>query len=468
MIKLETVLIPIADILVVDRQRSELNMQSVEALAESIRRRGLIHTVLVEEGTLRLIAGENRLAAYRMLHERHGEEYAKIPARLAQDPTRDEMIALELEENIRRSELGWQDTARAIAAYHDTLGNIHGAAWRLEDTGAAINMQPPTISRYITVARELAKGNELVTKATGLAAAYNALNRARDRQMNRELNNLIIGDAGVSAPAPSRREERALERENEDDWNTATTPNEEYPLIHGDFIKWAADYSGRRFNFVHCDFPYGISWDKSKKGGTSSFTRSAAQAYDDSIETYAALIHALFENRARLLEPECHIMFWLSARYDYHELTRELILSLAPDARIDSCPLIWHRADSSGVLPDPARGGRRTYETALQITLGDRKIVRAVDMSVALASHRADRHHISQKPDEVLRHFFRMYVDDSTDVLDPTCGFGGALRAAEFLGARSVLGIEQNLEIATNAYRECLAFRVFNKRLEDV
>jgi DNA modification methylase len=70
---------------------------------------------------------------------------------------------------------------------------------------------------------------------------------------------------------------------------------------------------------------------------------------------------------------------------------------------------------------------------------------------------------MSEKPEPMLRHFFGMLVDENTVMLDPTCGSGSALRAAESLGAKYVLGLESNEEFADRA-REALAqFRTLRK-----
>jgi DNA modification methylase len=55
------------------------------------------------------------------------------------------------------------------------------------------------------------------------------------------------------------------------------------------------------------------------------------------------------------------------------------------------------------------------------------------------------------KPEAILRHFFEMFVDENTLMLDPTCGSGTALRAAKSLGA--ALGIEKNEVFAERATR---------------
>ena len=65
--------------------------------------------------------------------------------------------------------------------------------------------------------------------------------------------------------------------------------------------------------------------------------------------------------------------------------------------------------------------------------------------------------HPSTKPEPMLRYFFEMFIDNYTQVLDPTCGSGAALRAAESLGSPRVMGIEANwdhCEAARGALKE--------------
>jgi len=49
----------------------------------------------------------------------------------------------------------------------------------------------------------------------------------------------------------------------------------------------------------------------------------------------------------------------------------------------------------------------------------------------------------------------QMFVDENTTLLDPTCGSGSALRAAESLGARHVLGLEKDEEYAKGQSAQC-------------
>ncbi len=56
---------------------------------------------------------------------------------------------------------------------------------------------------------------------------------------------------------------------------------------------------------------------------------------------------------------------------------------------------------------------------------------------------------MSAKPEAVLKHFFRMFVDQTTIAIDPTCGSGSSVRAGK--EAKSFIGIEKNEEFATLA-----------------
>jgi DNA modification methylase len=137
-------------------------------------------------------------------------------------------------------------------------------------------------------------------------------------------------------------------------------------------------------------------------------------------------------------------MFWFSMKY--YQATVDC---LSKHFDIDPFPLMWMKSDNIGMMPDHQRGPRRIYETCLFGSRGDRKIVQSVSNAYPAPTDRSQ--HMSCKPEPVLRHFFRMFVDEYTDMLDLTCGSGTALRAAEAGGARRVVGVEINEEFVERA-----------------
>jgi hypothetical protein len=224
------------------------------------------------------------------------------------------------------------------------------------------------------------------------------------------------------------------------------TEKSEIPIIRADFLEWAPTYTGPKFNFLHCDFPYGIDTDKRQQGNVID----VQGGYDDSPKTYWTLLETLRANLDRLCAESAHIMFWFSMKHycDTLEFFRN-----KTDFVIDPFPLIWTKSDGVGLIPDPMRGPRRIYETCLFGRRGDRKIAAsgAVQNACYMPTDTSD--HPSAKPEPVLRHFFRMIVHDKSKVLDPTCGSGSALRAAKGLGAAYVLGIEKDKDFAERATR---------------
>ena len=402
-----------------DRQRSALN--DIDVLADSIHRLGLIHPIVVTRDNV-LVAGERRLAACTSLGHTH------IPAQYVDEVEPKVLRAIELEENVKRSDLTWQDQCRAIYEYHQ-IRKDEEPDWSETDTGKALGLDQQTINDRITVARELIKGTERVLNAPKYSTAKGIVERTAARKDEESLLSLkkIIG-------APKIEEAESV--------------------INADFCDWASRYDGPKFNFVHCDFPYGIGADKFNQGAAPTHG-----GYDDSEEVYWKLLGVLLHDLNRLTTESCHFVFWFSLHFyretlDFFEKNSDIVL--------DPFPLVWLKSDNVGIIPDPQRGPRRIYETAFFGSRGDRKIVSPVSNAYSAPTDRSQ--HMSIKPEPVLRNFFRMFVDESTLMLDPTCGSGSSLRAAESLNARYVLGIEVNKEFADGANRALKSARALRAR----
>ena len=221
-------------------------------------------------------------------------------------------------------------------------------------------------------------------------------------------------------------------------------------------MDWAPAYRGEPFNLIHCDFPYGVN----VFGGAWSGKRTTS-GYDDSADVYVKLIECLCANLDRVMAHSGHLVFWLSGDIKIQARTLEMFADLAPTLSFNNFPLVWVKSDNVGIVPDPKREPRRIYETALIASREDRLLVKPV--SNAIASPTNKEHHPHTKPEPVLKHFLQMFVDSNTRFLDPTCGGGSSLRAAEALGADHVIGLEINDEYVANARRALNHSRVLRK-----
>lgn len=390
-----------------ERQRREL--LNIDSLANSIHRLGLIHPIVIQRSG-ELVAGERRLAACASLGHTH------IVCQYMDELDVSHLRAIELEENVKRLSLPWQDECRAVAEYHE-LRKAEEPSWTQEQTADALGISAPSVIERLDIVKEMKAGNALVLGAPIFSTARGIVQRAN-----------------------ARKDEKALIALHEV-LNVASEAPEPESIINANFNEWSDTYTGPKFNFLHCDFPYGI--------GANRFNQGAADThggYSDSEDDYWRLLFSLSRNINRICTESCHIMFWYSMHYHTETLD---FFQRNTDFRIDPFPLIWSKSDHAGILPDETRGPRRIYETCLFGSRGDRKIVRSTSNAQHEPSVRDS--HMSIKPEPVLCKFFGMFVDSSTLMLDPTCGSGSSLRAAETLSASYVIGLEANQEFAERA-----------------
>jgi ParB/RepB/Spo0J family partition protein len=462
------------------RQRREINTSDLEP---SISLYGVISPIVVRprlpsdapgtfpEASFILVAGERRYTSCRNLG------LTTIPTRFAAELTPIEGEIIEAEENLKRMDLPWRDECRAIARIH-TLYLDADPEWTQDDTGKTISVSNAYISRSLRVFRDL--DSSRLKDAQSIGAAYNILSRLDERAVGDAMSDILEAGAGVFAkiegqahvvgtakdapqiadgislsPAvqsPSRAAETGqLTPFFASDLSPKPAPIlQPESILHESFLDWAPIYEGPRFNFIHCDFPYGIN----AFGGAMS-GRDKWETYDDSPEVYWKLIDCLCANLDKIMTPSGHIMFWFSM--EHYEATLDRFAQRAPSLSINKFPLIWGKSDNVGILPDAKRGPRRVYETAFLMSREDRLVVKPV--SNIYWAPTAKEHHASTKPDPVLKHFFQLFVDEHTNMLDPTCGGGSALRAAEASGAKSTLGLEISQEHCENARKALKHFR---------
>jgi hypothetical protein len=363
-----------------------------------------------------LISGERRLEACRSLGWTH------ITAQYYDEVDEYTRHAIEYEENTKRKDFSPQERCLGALKYF-RLRREREPNFSQADMARAIGLKPGHISELLSGAQEIEAGNPRAIEAKELPTLFSVARRANERRDAKSLE-AAKKFLGIESPAQA--------------------PD---PILNVDFNEWAKTYKGPQFNFVHCDFPYGINADKSDQGSAKIHG-----GYKDTKETYWTLCKSLCVNLDDLCLPKCHFMFWFSMKYYAETLA---FFAEHSDIKFDPVPLIWHKSDDKGNLPDRLRGPRRVYETAFFGSRGDRLIAHPVSNLFAWPKDR-DEFHMSVKPEPMLKHFFEMFVDDSTLMLDPTCGSGSSLRAAKSRGAQYVLGLEENSEFCEDANR---AFR---------
>lgn len=422
----------------VDRPARQRSDNDPGDLVDSIRRLGVLNPIIIHRDDFSLVAGERRLQAAKTLG------LPVVPVRFFENLPASTAQIIELEENLKRKDLPWRDQVKAIALLHELYMKAD-PKWTQVKTAAAVGLYPGHVSEYLRVWSDI--DNPMIAQAQGMKSAYNMLSRRDERAADEAFSEIM--EAGATffddepeqlAPGvatPPRSEPRVA-------------PTSETSILLADFITWAPSYTGPKFNFIHCDFPYGIEVFSGPQSGKQKW-----ENYVDEANLYWKLIETLCNNLDRLMAHEAHLMFWFSMEHYTSTIAR--FAQLAPGLAFSPFPLVWTKSDNVGILPDPKRGPRRIYETALVASREDRLIAHPVSNSYPAPTNKLL--HPSTKPEPVLRHFFEMFVDGSTRMLDPTCGSGSSLRAAESLGAKHVLGLEVSEEYCAGAQAALRAFR---------
>jgi ParB-like chromosome segregation protein Spo0J len=470
-------LLPLASIRV-DRDVRQRREIDTKGLVDSIAKNGLLQPLVVElrGGEAWLIAGERRYESCRQLG------WDLVPVSWVEDLTATQREIFELEENIKREDLAWQEIVRGVAKIHGLYLALD-PEWTQDETCVATSLTPGTVSLYLSVAPSL--DDERVAKSGTVREAYSILQRREQRAAGNALQELLSGEA---TPVNFELQDFPLEAVYEVSGTGENiirtpimglqfTPQEQHsprllqpslpgipasPIICGDFTEWARTYSGPKFSLIHCDFPYGVGLFSSNgvRTGTqrSQMGRDDGEAYDDGPEVYRALVDSLCANWERLASLSCHLMFWHSPKPEIVQWTLARFAERIPTLSFAPFPLIWFKSDNAGIASVPNMWPRHVYEACLFGSRNKRQIIKLVSDTYACPTDKTI--HASAKPEAMLRHFMAMVVDEHSLVLDPTCGSGGALRAAEALGAKGVFGLERDPRMAELAQQALANERV--------
>lgn len=452
-----------SDIIVRDRQRrAEID----ETFVASVRRR-LIHPIVIrksDEGPV-LVVGERRLQAMKVIGINPLVE--NIHFRFFEDLSVEEAEIVELEENIKRDDIPWRDHVRAVVRIKEILT---GQGKLQSKVAEELSITHRTLSKILDVGKKI--DSPLLRDANGISHAYSLLQVAADRasaeiigqiaQAGRELadpksetgngsdskllpnnSSSSLGDTLLDTTVNSK-ETGSVDRDIE-----AKTRKQGGNLIDClSFLDWVSEYSGPKFNVIHCDFPYNVDYRS-----YAASTHNTEEDYDP--QGFDKLLNSFCGNLDKFCSYSAHVLFWFSM--DFYEVTKQQLRSTG--LFVHDKPLIWFKSDNAGIIPGQNNQyPRHIYETAFLCSRGKRPLIKSLGDCYPCPTV-SNAIHPSQKPESMLKHFLSMLVDETTDVFDPTAGSGTALRAADALGARRIYGLEINPSYTERANSATLTAR---------
>lgn len=402
------------DILIVNRQRREFDEAKLAALSESIQRNTLLHPPVVRkmsDGTFQLVAGERRLRAIKMLTEldipiTHGDTAyvgGQIPVTLISELSEVDAYEVELEENVQREDLTWQERASATARLHalrKAQAESRGEKYVVRQTASEILGAPAAGSQLSKVVEDLTIAQNLsdpeVAKAPSKKEALKVIEKK------------------------ARQEHRAKLAEMFDPTKSPHT------IRHGDAFEQLPLLESESIDLLLTDPPYGV--DASNFG--SNF--SVEHQYEDGWEYFQKISELLATEAMRVLKPNTHAYVFCSID-GWSVLKQDFIMA---GFRVWPWPMIWDKGN--GNAPWVTKGHKHTYECILFATKGDRDVT-TVKSDVIKCPPVSDREHGAEKPIALLVDLIERSTTPGSTILDPFAGSGSAMAAAELAKCSAVV-----------------------------
>lgn len=407
-----------------NRQRQDFDRVTLMELAESIKTHSLLHPIVLRDGNV-LVAGERRLRAVEMLgklSQSFSFNGSLVPPGAIPCVNLGELPPLaaeeaELEENIRRRDLTWQELASARARLHQlrcAQAAARGEVQTLTDTaaelqgGRAEKIDITRVGNSLIVARHLS--NPEVASAPDFKSAVKAIKRIAAREEHSRLAE-EVGRAFTFAS---------------------------HTLVLDDCLAWMQGQPDGRFDVILADPPYGMNADEFGDGGgkLSSFDH----AYKDDYLHWKYLLVRFAQQAFLIAKPRAHL--YIFCDIDRFVELREIVK--AAGWTPFRTPLVDYKLDS-GRVPLPAHGPRRQYELILFANKGAREVNYIGSDVIPSRLVEKTWGHGAQKPIDLYTELLKRSCSPGDFVLDPFAGTGTIFPAAHVLKVYAT-GVEQSQE----------------------
>ena len=446
--KLSSITIP------ANRQRREFDPQKLEELKASIelspaRNTQLLHPpVLRREGDkLILVAGETRLKAISDIFALGGSFLYSgkvFPAEAGEIPYTDlgelsplEAMEAELDENIRRKDLTWQEHAAAVKALHELR-----SAQRSEHndivagTTALCGTPIPALPAH-TIA-------DTAREVLGRGDGYYQDTIRKELIVAKHLDNPAVASAKTVNEAFKilKKEEARADATQRAVAMGSTAVEETYQILNMDCIEYMSNMANHgKFDVILTDAPYGMGADEFGDGGGK--LAGTDHRYDDSKDSWTKLMAGGYVEGGSGLgwcdlaylvaKPEAHA--YVFCDFDnFHDLKFWMTRA---GWDVFRTPLIAYK-QNSGRVPRPEHGPRRQYELVLYAIKGGKK-VNHIYPDVIPCQGDDNMGHGAQKPVALFQNLLQRSALPGDWVLDSFAGSGPLLEAAANCQCYSVL-----------------------------
>lgn len=413
------------EIKIKERQRKTMTEQQIKNLAESISRYGLLNPIVLTRvgEDLELVAGFTRLQALMFL----GQD--QIPYTLKEETDPIILKEMELEENIRRTDLEWWEKADAIAEIHE-MRQAQDPNWSMRKTAELIGESATTVSQAVQLRDEVEANPEMKGEKTLRGA----------------LAKLDVKKKLVEKKKDIERRSKGL------------LPTLRAEVIVGDAAELIKQEPAESFDAIITNLPFGVDLE----------FKSGHKPYEDSEQYIIDLVQTVVTESFRILKDDSWFVAWFDVRkITYSNKQRQLYnklidsnitgavkkllldsmgltfwLEQAGFSYVNLVPAFWVKPNKTqGMIGDPRKGMIVAAEAMVIAAKGGAFLMKQGRNNVFIYDTltSSERDYSMQMPIDLCTEVVGMVVLGGARILDPFAGSGsigvGALnRQCEFRG----------------------------------
>jgi len=454
MLNVTPIEIPLSEIIIPEkRQREEFG--NIEELAKSIARYGLLTSVCVRqiaEEECILEAGHRRLKAIQFLnhqsldwHKANDSRYTSInmiPCIVVNHSLSEwEIEKIELEENVQRLDLSWDERAAANTRLMELWQKEFGTKTSTRPDAPGISAAEA--AKKLGVSAGKLSEDRLLTSAL---KAFPELKQYDRTEALRRLKNLKKQDDRATLAATVATK-------------VASTPLEERrkalcsAYLVGDTLEVLKNFEKESFDFFECDSPFGINLLKNAKNQREE-TIGDYQEWSE--QEFKMNFMTLADQAVRLLKPNSYAVFWYGTQdisqhlrestdskefrskvHTYYEWCLKTLMTRFSGVR--HLPCIWYKTQVPGQSMRPEYYLGVTYETFLYCWKGRPKLnaqhtdvfsFRPVLSKSADSDPNKEKVHKAEKPIELMEEIYKCFCPPGSRILIPFAGSGNGILAA--------------------------------------
>ena len=401
-----------------NRQRRIFNENALADLSKGIQEKGLFHPLVVrkDENGYTLVAGERRKRAIELSYvlgisiSFSGQPVPPetFPCVLISDLDDVQMEEAELEENVLREDLTWQERAAAESRLHQLRSKqkeSKGEYQTLRQTAAELLGKEPEEVSTAKISRSLVLAEHLDDPdISGAKSPKDAMRILEKKAKRQHRENLAKAFDAAKEGNPTGHEIHLSSME--------------------DFIVTIPDAS---IDVILTDPPYGI--DAQNFGDQVKLDHD----YHDDEKKFWPMMQTFAEQSYRVAKAQAHLYMFCDVRF-YFQLK---VLFAAQGWDVWATPQFWFKANGIGIVPRPKHGPRRTYECIMYAIKGGKEI-NFVGGDVLAIPADMKREHGAQKPVELFEEILARSANPGDLVADFFVGSGPIYPAAEKHRCRAI------------------------------